>query len=112
MDDLAEAAECSRFALYRAFRTNYGLAPSDYQRLLRLRTARRLIAAGRPISQAAIEAGFADQAHLTRWFRRCYGIAPGVYFEGGQGPTGSSVAPVNVTKSGPSVKLSEVSSPM
>ncbi|WP_433525022.1 AraC family transcriptional regulator [Nocardia pseudovaccinii] len=112
MDDLAEAAECSRFALYRAFRTNYGLAPSDYQRLLRLRTARRLIAAGRPISQAAIDAGFADQAHLTRWFRRCYGITPGVYFEGGQGSTGSSVAPVNVTKSGPSVKLSEVSSPM
>ncbi|WP_330250162.1 AraC family transcriptional regulator [Nocardia sp. NBC_00565] len=83
MDDLAEAAECSRFALYRAFRTNYGLAPSDYQRLLRLRAARRLIAAGRPISAAAVEAGFADQAHLTRWFRRCYGITPGVYLEAG-----------------------------
>ncbi len=24
-------------------------------------------------------AGFADQAHLTRWFRRCYGITPGAY---------------------------------
>ena len=28
---------------------------------------------------AAAEAGFADQAHLTRWFRRYYGITPGAY---------------------------------
>ncbi|MBF6466476.1 AraC family transcriptional regulator [Nocardia beijingensis] len=79
MDDLVEASGASRFALYRAFRANYGLAPSDYQRLLRLRAARRLIAAGRPVAEAAAAAGFADQAHLTRWFRRCYGITPGVY---------------------------------
>jgi hypothetical protein len=26
-----------------------------------------------------IQAGFADQAHLTRWFRRYYGITPGAY---------------------------------
>ncbi|WP_280239204.1 AraC family transcriptional regulator [Nocardia abscessus] len=79
MDDLVEASGASRFALYRAFRANYGLAPSDYQRLLRLRAARHLIAAGRPVAEAATAAGFADQAHLTRWFRRCYGITPGVY---------------------------------
>lgn len=79
MDDLVEATGASRFALYRAFRAKYGLAPSDYQRLLRLRTARRLIAAGHPITEAATAAGFADQAHLTRWFRRSYGITPGVY---------------------------------
>jgi len=28
---------------------------------------------------AAAEAGFADQAHLTRWFRRYYGVTPGAY---------------------------------
>jgi AraC-like DNA-binding protein len=27
-------------------------------------------------ADAATAAGFADQAHLTRWFRRCYGITP------------------------------------
>ncbi|WP_225725116.1 MULTISPECIES: AraC family transcriptional regulator [unclassified Nocardia] len=83
MDDLVAASGASRFALYRAFRANYGLAPSDYQRLLRLRAARRLLIAGRPVSEAAIESGFADQAHLTRWFRRCYGITPGVYRNAG-----------------------------
>jgi AraC-like DNA-binding protein len=78
-DDLATAAGCSRFTLYRAFKARYGLSPSEYQRLLRLRTARRKIVAGTPVAEAAIQAGFADQAHLTRWFRRCYGITPGVF---------------------------------
>ena len=77
--DLAAAAGCSRFAAYRAFTAAYGLAPSDYQRQLRLRTARRLLASGVTPARAAAEAGFADQAHLTRWFRRSYGVTPGVY---------------------------------
>ena len=77
--DVATAAGCSRFVAYRAFRGRYGLPPSEYQRLLRLRTARRALAGGAAIADAAAASGFADQAHLTRWFRRCYGITPGAY---------------------------------
>jgi AraC-like DNA-binding protein len=81
--DLAAATGCSRFAVHRAFTAAYGLTPSDYQRQLRLRAARRLIAAGTPIGEAAAQAGFADQAHLSRWFSRCYGITPGRYARAG-----------------------------
>jgi AraC-like DNA-binding protein len=77
--DLAAAAGCSRFAAYRAFHQVYGLAPSDYQRQLRVRAARRLLARDIAPAVAAAEAGFADQAHLTRWFRRYYGVTPGAY---------------------------------
>nr|WP_042190500.1 AraC family transcriptional regulator [Kibdelosporangium sp. MJ126-NF4]CEL19389.1 Transcriptional regulator, AraC family [Kibdelosporangium sp. MJ126-NF4]CTQ94812.1 Transcriptional regulator, AraC family [Kibdelosporangium sp. MJ126-NF4] len=78
-DELAAVAGCSRFALYRAFKAAYGMSPSDYQRQLRLRAARRLIVAGVAPAEAASQSGFADQAHLTRWFRRYYGITPGAY---------------------------------
>ena len=77
--DLAAAAGCSRYAAYRAFHQAYGLAPSDYQRQLRVRAARGLLSRGVPPAVAAAEAGFADQSHLTRWFRRYYGITPGAY---------------------------------
>ncbi len=77
--DLAAATGCSRFAAYRAFRVRYGLSPSEYQRQLRLRAARRDLATGAAVADVAAAAGFADQAHLTRWFRRCYGITPGAY---------------------------------
>ncbi|MFG1704506.1 AraC family transcriptional regulator [Nonomuraea sp. M3C6] len=79
MDDLARSTGTSRYAVYRAFRTEYGLPPSDYQRQLRLRTARTLIADGTPIGEAAVSTGFADQSHLTRWFTRYFGLTPGAY---------------------------------
>jgi AraC-like DNA-binding protein len=88
--DLAVATGRSRFAAYRAFHAVYGLAPSDYARQLRLRTARRLLAAGTPIAEAAAVSGFADQSHLTRWFTRSYGITPAAYRHatGPDGPVG------------------------
>ncbi|WP_060953757.1 AraC family transcriptional regulator [Streptomyces hygroscopicus] len=76
---LAEAAGCSRFALYRAFRAEYGMAPSDFQRQLRLRRARGLLIAGRSAAEAAAGAGFADQSHFHRWFVRCFGVTPGTF---------------------------------
>jgi AraC-like DNA-binding protein len=97
-DDLAAAAGCSRYVAYRAFTQAYGLAPSDYQRQLRVQAARRLLGAGVAPARAAAEAGFADQAHLTRWFRRYYGVTPGTYRtaagvpETEPGPPGSCTA--------------------
>jgi AraC-like DNA-binding protein len=86
-DDLAGVTGRSRFTVHRAFTHLYGMAPGDYQRLLRLRAARSLIAQGRPISEAAVQAGFADQSHLSRWFTRCYGVTPGRYQRAiGHGP--------------------------
>jgi AraC-like DNA-binding protein len=78
-DDLGAAAGGSRYAAYRVFTKAYGMAPSDYQRQLRVRAARRLLVQGVTPALAAAEAGFADQAHLTRWFHRYYGITPGAY---------------------------------
>jgi AraC-like DNA-binding protein len=78
-DELAALAGRSRFALYRAFVTDYGMSPGDYQRQLRLRAARALLAQGQSPALAAVEAGFTDQAHLTRWFGRCYGVTPARY---------------------------------
>jgi AraC-like DNA-binding protein len=80
-DELAALAGRSRFALYRAFVADYGMSPGDYQRQLRLRAARALLAQGLSPAQAAVEAGFTDQAHLTRWFGRCYGVTPARYRE-------------------------------
>ncbi|MDH2427760.1 AraC family transcriptional regulator [Sphaerisporangium sp. TRM90804] len=77
--DLASAAGRSRFAVYRSFQAVYGMAPSDYQRQVRLREARRLVAEGRSLADVAAMTGFTDQSHLTRWFTRYYGVTPGAY---------------------------------
>jgi AraC-like DNA-binding protein len=78
-DELARAAGHSRFAVSRAFRAAYAMSPSEYQRQLRLRAARRMLAKGVPPAHAAAAAGFADQAHLNRWFVRSFGLTPGAF---------------------------------
>ncbi|PWC36381.1 AraC family transcriptional regulator [Azospirillum sp. TSO35-2] len=79
LDELASAAGVDRFRLNRVFRDAFGLSPHAYLVRLRLRSARRGLAAGETPAAVAAEVGFADQSHLGRWFRRAYGLTPAAY---------------------------------
>ena len=79
---LASEAGLSRFQLLRAFARELGLTPHAYLMQRRLALARASIERGTPIAQAAAEAGFADQSHLTRLFTRVLGFTPAAYARG------------------------------
>jgi AraC-like DNA-binding protein len=68
-----------RFTLARHFRRALGTSPDRYRLLRRVALARTAIESGRPLARAAAEAGFADQSHLTRQFKRSYGLTPAVW---------------------------------
>ncbi len=62
------------------FRRHTGVSLGTYVRELRLeRAAARLAGSEDPISDIALECGFADQAHLTRAFRSRTGTTPDRY---------------------------------
>jgi AraC-like DNA-binding protein len=79
LQELAERASLSRFQLLRAFRDVYGLPPHAYLIQVRVRRASASLRAGASIADAALAAGFADQSHLTRCFKRATGVTPGQY---------------------------------
>jgi AraC-like DNA-binding protein len=81
LERLAREAGLSPFHLCRVFRQTIGLPPHAYQTLIRVRFAKTLLAKGVSISQAAVEVGFFDQAHLTRHFKRIFGVTPGQYLD-------------------------------
>jgi AraC-like DNA-binding protein len=76
---LASLVGLSPFHLCRVFREAVGMTPHAYQSQIRVRRAKRLLNRGVPIALAAVEAGFYDQAHLTKHFKRVVGITPGTY---------------------------------
>jgi AraC-like DNA-binding protein len=65
--------------LVRAFSKAYGIAPYRYVTGRRVDRARRLLLDGLPASDAAVEAGFHDQSHLTRHFKRLLGTTPAAF---------------------------------
>ncbi len=77
--ELAAITGLSQFALLRAFRAQTGLPPHAYLNHLRVRRARSLLDDGLPPADVATLTGFADQAHLTRHFKRVVGVPPGAY---------------------------------
>jgi AraC-like DNA-binding protein len=76
---LAAEAGVSRFQLLRAFARELGLTPHAYLMQRRLALARALIDGGASLAEAAHGAGFADQSHMTRSFRKTLGFTPAAY---------------------------------
>jgi AraC-like DNA-binding protein len=77
--EIATGTGLSRYQLIRSFRTEVGMPPYAWLAQHRVSAARALLERGCRPAEAAALTGFADQAHLTRWFRRVVGVTPGVY---------------------------------
>jgi AraC-like DNA-binding protein len=79
LQTLSRVTGLSRFHLLRLFHREVGLPPHAYLQQIRLSRAKDLLAHGNPITKTALDAGFSDQSHLNRLFKRMYGVTPGVY---------------------------------
>lgn len=82
LDDIAGVAGVSRFHFCRAFKKKMGLPPHAYQIQLRIERAKAMMLAGTPISQVSTMAGFYDQSHFNRHFKRIVGVSPGTFAKG------------------------------
>ena len=79
LSELASLCDVSPYHLARSFSVHVGLPPHAYQLQKRIERARSLILDGLDLAGAAAAAGFADQAHMTRHFRRHLGATPGQF---------------------------------
>lgn len=76
VEELASSTAIDVRRLHRMFTMRVGLTPQLYAAVLRFQRAVRLRKRGLTPSQTAHEAGYADQAHMTRAFRHHGGFTP------------------------------------
>jgi AraC family transcriptional regulator len=79
LSELAARVHLSPFHLARRFKQTTGMSPHQYLIEMRVNAARALLEAGsgqRSLAEIAAAVGFADQSHLTRHFKRRFGVTP------------------------------------
>jgi len=80
---LAALVRLSASHFCRAFKANLGCSPHEYVIQRRIARAKALMLnTGISLAQIALECGLADQAHLSRLFRRRVGISPSAWRRG------------------------------
>jgi AraC-like DNA-binding protein len=73
---LEHVANLDRWSLARQFRAAFGTSPTRFRTMRQLDHVRRLVKSGVSLAEAALDAGFADQSHMSRQFKRAYGLTP------------------------------------
>ncbi|CAN7213975.1 AraC family transcriptional regulator [Mesorhizobium amorphae] len=91
-DELEAVTGLDRYALSRHFRATYSTSPHRFLLMRRLQRARRMIEAGEALAEIAIAAGFSDQSHFNRHFKKAFGLTPGRWSALVRGPSVAAVA--------------------
>lgn len=76
LEQLERVTGCDRWQLSRDFRALLGTSPYRYLQHRRIDLAKRLLREGATLADAAHGAGFADQSHFGRTFRKAVGLTP------------------------------------
>jgi AraC-like DNA-binding protein len=79
LEEICKEVALSASHLIRSFKNAYGLTPHAYLVNCRIDYCRSQIRLGRPIADVAMAAGFSDQAHMHRSFRKLVAATPGQY---------------------------------
>jgi AraC-like DNA-binding protein len=76
-EELEALTGLDRYALARHFRVRLGTSPYRYLIMRRLDRVKSAILSGHSLAETAAASGFADQSHMTRQFKRAFGLTPG-----------------------------------
>lgn len=79
LQELAQAAGLSQWHFLRQFKKYVGMTPHLWLVQHRILKAKRLLRAGEPLVNIAMQCGFADQSHFTRHFKKALGVTPQNY---------------------------------
>ncbi|EMY67997.1 DNA-binding helix-turn-helix protein [Leptospira vanthielii serovar Holland str. Waz Holland = ATCC 700522] len=84
VEELASEIGMSESWLQHEFKNVVGLPIRAFRKWFRIKTAVIALKQGAKLADAALSAGFYDQAHFTNVFREIFGISPSIVFKKGE----------------------------
>lgn len=79
LDRLSDLTGMNKYSLLRTFTRIKGITPYCYLENIRINRAKKLLEQGVEPITAALETGFSDQSHFTKFFKSFIGLTPGQY---------------------------------
>ena len=79
LDELSKITGQNKFTLLRNFNKVHGLTPYQYLETIRIEKARTYLEEGHTPAEVALNTGFSDQSHFTRFFKSFIGFTPRQY---------------------------------
>ncbi len=77
--DLSQLTGLNKYTLLRNFTKQRGITPYQYLSTVRINRAKQLLEQGVLPLDAALQSGFTDQSHFTRFFKNFIGLTPKRY---------------------------------
>jgi AraC-like DNA-binding protein len=79
LTELSDIAGLNKFTLLRNFNKIHGVTPYQYLETIRIEKAKQYLEAGSSPAEVALNTGFSDQSHFTRFFKSFIGLTPKQY---------------------------------
>ena len=79
LTDLSKVSSLNKYTLLRNFTMQRGITPYQYLSTVRINKAKKLLGAGVSPIETALQSGFTDQSHFTRFFKNFIGLTPKLY---------------------------------
>lgn len=79
LSKLSEISGLNKYVLVRTFTKKRGITPYQYLVTIRINKAKEMLENGDLPLQAAMQTGFTDQSHFTKFFKKLIGLTPGQY---------------------------------
>ncbi len=77
--ELSDLIGYNKYQLIRAFQDEKKITPYNYLETIRINKAKELLEQGTPLIEVAIQTGFSDQSHFSKFFKKMVGLTPKQY---------------------------------